>query len=128
MPAEPHIHLQLQLLPVPNQRNTGNGSVCEEAWASRGNGPRASEGQDQDQLLWERQDQVRPLNTWITGKKTKSKAKQTCDKFGWHVLLRFKHATIRSFIILLIFGKNAHFNSMFSSTVTEGLRLKASCG
>ncbi|KAA8582121.1 hypothetical protein FQN60_008861 [Etheostoma spectabile] len=38
-------------------RKTEDGSVCEEARDYGSHGPQSPEGQDQDQLLWQRQDQ-----------------------------------------------------------------------
>lgn len=83
------------------KKNTQNGSVCEEARDSRSHGPRAPEGQDQDQLLWQRQDQVRPRNKyvdyWRGNKRRGESSEQTRDKFGFSDLSMLQ---FRSFIIL----------------------------
>lgn len=76
IPSEPLIHLKL---PASYGSTSENGSVREEAQHSNGQGSWIPEGQVQDQLLWQRQDQVRPVNTQITCTKRRGRFKEACD-------------------------------------------------
>lgn len=78
IPSEPLIHLKL---PASYGSTSENGSVREEAQHSHGQGSWIPEGQVQDQLLWQCQDQVRPVNTQITGTKRRGRFKEACDMF-----------------------------------------------
>lgn len=62
MPAESVLHVQV--------KKRENGSVCAPTRDFGSHGPGGLQGQDEDQLLWQCQIQVRPLSVEITGEQT----------------------------------------------------------